>query len=104
MSTKPWSLPEVLVVLLALFTGLAAASFCTFVAVLFVPEISVATYRPTPTEHAIGVAAVVVGSVLAASGPLTAWFVRRTRVWLAAAAAFVVIGAVLSVVVVQQAS
>jgi hypothetical protein len=102
MSEKPWSLPEILVVLVALFTGLAAASFCTFVAILYVPEISLATYRPTATEHAIGVAAAVVGSVLMAAGPLTAWFVRRTKVWLGAAAAFVIAGAVLSVVAVQQ--
>lgn len=104
MSTKPWSLPEVLVVLVALFTGLAAAALCTFIAVLFVPEVSVATYRPTAAEHAIGVAAVVVGSVLAAAGPLTAWFVRRRRVWLAAAAVFVVFGAVVSIVIVQRVS
>ncbi len=104
MSAKPWSLPEIVVVLLVQVTGLAAAAFCTFIAVLYVPEISLAAYRPTGTEHAIGVAAVALGSVLLAAGPLTAWFLRRTTIWLVLAAVMVAGGAALSMVLVQAVS
>jgi hypothetical protein len=101
---KAWTPQEILVVVLAQLTGVAAAAFCTFIGVLYIPEISVATYRPTGAEHAIGVAAVVVGSVMLAAGPLAAWFLRRRRAWLVTAAALVAAGAVGSITLVQLVS
>jgi hypothetical protein len=99
-----WTPQEILVVVLAQLTGLAAAAFCTFIGVLYIPEISVATYRPTAAEHAIGVAAVVVGSVMLAAGPLVAWFLRRRRAWLATAGALMAAGAVCSIALVRIVS
>jgi hypothetical protein len=101
---KAWTPQEIVVVVLTQLTGLAAAAFCTFIAVLYIPEISLATYRPTAAEHAIGVAAVVVGSVLLAAGPLAAWFLRRRRAWLVTAAAVVTAGAAGSIALIQMVS